>query len=97
MSLSLSQLDWLKNTIQKFFPATDYQIILFGSQSQGTAGPRSDVDIAIRGKAPLSPAEWQKCQEILEESDFPWRVDLVDYRRVSIDFQKIIDQTGKII
>ena len=33
-------------------------------------------------------------REDFSESDLPFRVDLVDYRAISDDFRRVLDETG---
>ena len=77
--------------------STDVEVVLFGSMAGGTPRARSDIDIAIKGKKPLSKALWAKIESDFEESSLAREVDVIDYRRVTPDFQKIIDSTGQIL
>ncbi len=74
-----------------------FKIILFGSYAHHLKNNRSDIDIAIRCQKPLLLAAWVKIEEIFENSDIPQKIDVLDYHRVNLDFQKVIDQTGVII
>ena len=70
------------------------EILLFGSQANGKATLRSDIDIAIKAQTKLSFASWQKIENIFEESEVPQKIDVVDFHRVSPEFQKIILNTS---
>ena len=95
IQLSSQERAFLKATIEKYFPSNQYAVLLFGSFSTGEARKNSDVDIAIKGSEVLPAAQWQNLESELEESDFSRKVDIIDYHRVSPDFQKIIDRDGK--
>lgn len=95
MTLSQQEIDFLTLNIRKFFPKNSHTLLLFGSYSTGTARSTSDIDIAIKGNGPIDAAKWQTLISFFEDSTFVKKVDLVDFHRVSDDFQKIILQNGK--
>jgi len=75
-------------SIQKFFP--DAEILAFGSRVKGTALEYSDLDVAIKSQNILSPIEWARLEEVFEESDLPYKIDLVEFSKLDEDFKKII-------
>lgn len=60
----------------------------FGSRVKGSHRKFSDLDICI--KAPISDAQLSHLEEDLEESDLPFKVDIVLWDRCSDDFKNII-------
>ena len=95
MKLSDSTKQKIIASIQKTLPEdTHYKVILFGSYAKETATKFSDIDIAIKANMPLDTAKWSMIEELLEEDDILQKIDVVDYHRVKIDFQKIIDLEG---
>ncbi|HEX4922814.1 MAG TPA: nucleotidyltransferase domain-containing protein, partial [Bdellovibrionales bacterium] len=73
------------------------EVILFGSLAQGKARATSDIDLAIKGAAPLAKSVWAQIESDFEESDLRREVDVVDYWRVNEAFQKVIDKDGEKI
>jgi predicted nucleotidyltransferase len=73
------------------------EVILFGSMVKGKPRPTSDIDVAIKTNAPLDKALWAKIEEDFELSLLPRTVDVVDYWRVTPEFQKIIDSNGQVL
>lgn len=69
-----------------------HNIIIFGSRVKGSSKPFSDLDICL--KEQISPAAFESLKEKFENSDLPFKVDLVEYDRVSKFFQEIIDTQG---
>lgn len=67
-------------------------VVFFGSRVKGTCKPFSDLDICIKDK--LSPLEIELIREQFENSDLPFKVDIVEYDKVTKFFQKIIDTQG---
>ena len=62
----------------------------FGSRVNGKAKKFSDLDLAILGEEPLSIAKSADLREAFEESDLPYKVDLVDWASTSAIFRNII-------
>jgi predicted nucleotidyltransferase len=94
VNLSKEDVTFLLHGLRQFFAAPDFKLILFGSYATGLARSNSDIDIAIQGTSPISPTDWQNAESYFEDSLFNKKVDLIDYHRVSPDFQKIIDRDG---
>ncbi len=92
MKLTAEETNFLKTKIQEYFPSDE--ILLFGSYAQGNARINSDVDICIKSKGPLKASQWQLLIDDFEESNFPKKIDIIDFHRVSEDFQKIITKTS---
>ena len=68
---------------------------VFGSRAGGDPKPWSDLDLALEGPAPLPLALMAELAEAFDESDLPWKVDLIDRSSVSDEFGRIID-AGKV-
>ena len=62
----------------------------FGSRVVGTPKDYSDLDLALVGTAKLDAAALESLREAFEESDIPFRVDVLDWHAISKDFQKVI-------
>ncbi len=67
-----------------------YQFYAFGSRVNGTAQPVSDLDLCYKGDIPLS--DLGNLQEEFEESDLPFKVDLVAFDQCSQEFKKLIEK-----
>ena len=65
----------LKSFLIQRFP--DARIYLFGSRARGDAVEYSDIDIAIKSEKPLRNT-MASVRFVIEESQFPYKVDLVD-------------------
>ena len=76
-SLRLETLSDLRKFLIKFFENDEVEIYLFGSRARGDNSPFSDVDIGILAPGDISD-KLTLLREILEESNFPYKVDLVD-------------------
>ena len=65
-----------------------HKVYLYGSRAQGKSRPRSDFDIGVWGKEPLSLAAFYKLEDMLEELPTLYKIDLVDLNRTSAKFQE---------
>lgn len=62
----------------------------FGSRVSGRARPYSDLDLAIDAGRRLTIDETSLLREAFDESDLPYRVDIVDWQAISPDFRSLI-------
>lgn len=69
-------------------------VYLFGSWARGEATSLSDIDVAIDPHTILPPGTLARLRERLEESHVPYRVDVVDLRRVSSAFRRRVFEEG---
>ncbi len=86
MSLEES-LDLIRNTIYKHFSREEYEAFVYGSRADGTAQKWSDIDVGIRGKERVPGSLIETVREELEESDIPYKVEVVDFAKVSDKFR----------
>jgi predicted nucleotidyltransferase len=70
--------------------APDVEVRAFGSRVNGTPKDYSDLDLALVGAAKLDTAVMGNLREAFEESDIPFRVDIIDWHSISKEFQTII-------
>jgi predicted nucleotidyltransferase len=65
---------------------------VFGSRVFGTTKRASDLDLAIDAGRPMTAMETVALADAFDESDLPYRVDMVDMQTVSASFKAIIDR-----
>ena len=63
----------------------------FGSRARDSAKPYSDLDLAIDAGRALTLAEAGDLAWAFEDSDLPWRVDLLDLAACSDAFRREIE------
>lgn len=66
------------------------RVRVFGSRAHGTAKPFSDLDLLVLGPA-LDASLRGTLEEAFDESDLPFRVDIVEAATASADFQALIE------
>lgn len=80
---------FIKKTVCKFLDPKDYKIFIFGSRANGKAAKYSDFDIGIMGKKSVPTKILNSIKEVLEDSDLPFNIDVVDFSKTTKKFQKI--------
>jgi predicted nucleotidyltransferase len=75
----------------------DCEVRAFGSRSNGEALEYSDLDLAIIVNGKLERRVKALLREAFEESDLPFRVDVIDYNAVSESFRAVIDSDYEVI
>ena len=95
LNLSDAQLSLLRQLLSTHAP--DVRVWAFGSRVKGTAKAWSDLDLALVAKQILPPQQLFKLQDALEESDLPFKVDLVDWHDISAEFQQLILKNYQVI
>lgn len=85
----------IQNTVSRLCPGSS--IYGFGSRMIGNPTSYSDFDVAIDAGGPIPLSQLLQIEEIIAESDMPFRVDIVDLHRVSPEFRSLIDQQLKLL
>jgi len=76
----------IKSTLEHQLP-TGYKAFIFGSRAQGTSRQYSDIDLGILGKTKLPTSKIAHIKNDLEDSNLPYRVDLIDFTTVTNKFK----------
>ena len=72
------------------------RVYLFGSRATGTAQPTSDFDVAVLANEDIS-RELSLAREMLEESNIPFKVDVVDLRLTAPAFSAETQAQGILL
>ena len=86
----IESIEALKTYLTSRLPGVD--IYLFGSRAKGKETPYSDVDIAIKS-SDLNPKDLAWIRFMIEESNFPYKVDLIDLSKAPY-LGEIIEKEG---
>ena len=65
-----------------------YRVFFFGSRVTRKGNDRSDIDIGIEGP-PISSALWMRLEEKLEKLPTLYKIEFVDFSRVSRKFRDV--------
>lgn len=79
-------LDTIKSIIRRHLKGGRCEIYLFGSRVTGEFVAGSDLDVLIRADREIDLATMAFIDEALENSDLPFRVDILDYYHTSPEF-----------
>jgi predicted nucleotidyltransferase len=96
-NLDIKAEDWLivNRILAKLVP--NYDVWAFGSRVNGRAKPFSDLDIAILSDKPLSLYDYATLKDAFEDSDLPYRVDIIDWAAASLSFKMVIQKNKQVI
>ena len=83
-----SNIKFLATIINKYIDTSKHKVFVFGSRATNTASKYSDYDIGIEGSK-LPPEVIFNLEAEFENSDFPYNVDLVEFKDLSDSFKKI--------
>jgi len=89
IDLTDEQLRIVRTILAEWTPAAEVRA--FGSRVNGTARKHSDLDLAIVGDGRMDTHTLNRLREAFEESELPFRVDVLDWNAVSDSFRKVID------
>ena len=65
-----------------------------GSRIHGTAKPWSDLDLAIKANSSLDWKLLEEIKEAFQESELPFRVDVLDWNDITDAFRRAIEGSG---
>ena len=78
----------LRGLVAKHIDLRNYQAFIFGSRATDRGNDRSDIDIGIEGKSPLSISKLSDIREDLDHLPTLYSFDVVDFATVSDNFKK---------
>jgi type I restriction enzyme S subunit len=88
-------LETIKRILAEHVP--DCEVRAFGSRVTWTAKDYSDLDLAVVGVRALDPEALRRLKEAFEESNLPFRVDVLDWHAISNNFRKVIEKNFEVI
>ncbi len=82
----------LKDFIKDYFRNEKVKVFLFGSRATGKQSIHSDVDLAVVAEEDIS-RKLPLLKEFLEESNLPYKVDIIDLNETSY-LKETIEKEG---
>lgn len=92
IDIRTQDLTGVKDILKRSLPANT-TIWVFGSRAKRTAKKFSDLDLAINTGKPLPLKTLAILSSEFEDSDLPYKVDVVDLLSVSPSFRALIEET----
>ena len=94
LMLTPEQQDKVRELLKRYLP--DSEVWAYGSRSNGTAKPWSDLDLVVLA-GPEQKNAVVELREAFEESDLPFRVDLFIWDEMPESFQENIRKERVIL
>jgi predicted nucleotidyltransferase len=85
----------IMSLLEKHIP--ECEVRAFGSRVSWTSKEHSDLDLVVIGPAKLERSRVEELKEAFEESLLPFIVDVMDWHRISPEFQKNIEKSFVVI
>jgi predicted nucleotidyltransferase len=85
----------VREILQKYAPGVP--VWVFGSRVKGQAKPWSDLDLVIVDQQRIPQKSFYQIKDAFEESDLPWRVDVLDWHRISPSFRAVIQEKYEVL
>ena len=95
INLSAPHLAMVKNILKEH--VSDCEVRVFGSRVTQQVKPYSDLDLLLIAPQKIPLTVMIHLKEAFEESDLPFRVDLLDWHTLSDSFKKVIDKKYEIL
>lgn len=89
------QLEIIIDILNKYVP--NCEVRAYGSRYKGDSKEYSDLDLAIVGKEKLDRKLLMDLREAFEESNLPFRVDVLDWNGISEEFRNVIDAGYEVL
>lgn len=79
----------LSAIVGKHLNLSEYKMFFFGSRVSGKGNQYSDIDIGIEGPNEISFEIMSKMREDIDNLSILYKIEIVDFQKVSSDFRKI--------
>ena len=88
-------LQTVKQILQQFIPGLP--VWIFGSRIKNIAKSYSDLDLVIVADHKISLITYYKLKDAFEESNLPYKVDILDWHRIDHAFRQVIQQEHVVL
>ena len=95
IDISTEHLESVKSILHKHVPSVS--VWAFGSRVEGAAGKYSDLDLVIISKDEIPDETISALKEDFSESEIPFRVDVLDWSRISEEFRGAIKKNHEVV
>ena len=89
IDISPEQKDIIHKILEEHIP--DRRVMAFGSRTSPESKSYSDLDLAIMGDKAVDLSTLALLKDAFAESDLPFRVDVIQWCRMSPEFRKVIE------
>jgi type I restriction enzyme S subunit len=92
LDLEPEHLELIQRLLAVRLPAREVRA--FGSRVRGRAKPTADLDLAVMGAEPIPDLVQAELRADFEESDLPFRVDLLAWQDAPAGLREVIAREG---
>ena len=85
----------IKEILRNYLP--NQEVRVFGSRLTNKTKKYSNLDLIVVGKEKIERSNLVRAKEAFESSKLPFRIDLLDWNRISEKFKKIILEKYEVI
>ena len=85
----------IKDILKRYAP--DCEVRAFGSRATWTAKNHSDLDLVVVGEQKIARIQTIRLKEAFEDSDLPFRVDVLDWNAISPEFRQVIEKEYEVV
>lgn len=75
--------------ISRYLDISKTKVFIFGSRATDTNRPFSDIDVGLIPQNPIENEKYFSIIDDLDNSDIPYRVELVDFTKVDEKFKQV--------
>lgn len=75
--------------VSRHVDLAEYKIFFFGSRVSGKGNQYSDIDIGIEGHEEIPYEIMTKIRDDIEKLSILYKIDIVDFKKVSPDFREV--------
>ncbi|OGG42479.1 hypothetical protein A3A21_02710 [Candidatus Jorgensenbacteria bacterium RIFCSPLOWO2_01_FULL_45_25b] len=79
----------IRAIVEKHLDLKEYKLFFFGSRVDGKNHKGSDIDVGIEGPERISSPVWLEIQEEIENLPILYKIEIVDFKRVSREFKEV--------
>ena len=95
LDISPNHLKIVQDILRKYLSA--YEVWAFGSRAKWLAKEYSDLDLCVISQYPISFNILGLLEEAFNDSDLPYKVDIVDWSTTSASFREIIKKDKVVV
>ena len=85
----------IRDLLQIYVP--DRRVLAFGSRATWTAKEYSDLDLVVLGDEPLTHEVFAALSEGFQDSELPFKVDLVEWSQIDEKLRSVIRRDGVVM
>lgn len=83
--------------VGKYLDLKQYKIFFFGSRVSGKGSEKSDIDVGIEGPQEIPFETMAKIKEEVDNLPTLYKIEIVDFSKVSPDFKEVAKQKIEVL